>query len=409
MRIEYIKDLIQSCNINFMVGSGCSVPYLTTLTNIETLLTDLEAATVSDEKRALIKASIYKKYCEDVLFKNTTDRIATIKDDIINYDPQYLSVLNNYKKLLVGLNEILLHRNNTLLSKQINIFTTNVDLFFEKSLEEKGLESNDGFKGRIKPTYDLSNFHKSYSKRSSHYDNVSEIPVFNLLKIHGSLNWKRDNGDIIADNDLTCVTRVFEDIFGININSFIKINETSTIVSIINDINKIKDKDIADFSSFFLSYEKLLIVNPTKLKFKTTVFEEQYYELLRIYSNSLEKENTILFVMGFSFADEHIASITKRVADSNPTLQIIIFAYKDEDEIRILDKLQLNDKTSRNSNISVVTPSTFVASNLESDEKYIDSRIDKTPLNERLKAFTCETIANEIIAKIKNSVVFKYD
>lgn len=52
---------------------------------------------------------------------------------------------------------------------------------------------------------------------------------------------------------------------------------------------------------------------------------------MRIYSNALERENSILFVMGFSFADEHIAKITQRAADTNPTLQIVVFAYSDKD------------------------------------------------------------------------------
>lgn len=48
-----------------------------------------------------------------------------------------------------------------------------------------------------------------------------------------------------------------------------------------------------------------------------------------MYSNSLEKENSLLFAMGFSFADEHILNITCRTARRNPTLNIIIFAYQD--------------------------------------------------------------------------------
>ena len=51
---------------------------------------------------------------------------------------------------------------------------------------------------------------------------------------------------------------------------------------------------------------------------------------MRFYSNSLERENCVLFVSGFSFADEHLAKITLRAAANNPTLSIIIFAYDDK-------------------------------------------------------------------------------
>src|SRR5690606_4181861 len=57
-----------------------------------------------------------------------------------------------------------------------------------------------------------------------------------------------------------------------------------------------------------------------------------FYELLRMYANHLEKENSILFVLGFSFADEHIREITKRVLKSNPTLMMFIFCKKEDKE-----------------------------------------------------------------------------
>jgi hypothetical protein len=59
-----------------------------------------------------------------------------------------------------------------------------------------------------------------------------------------------------------------------------------------------------------------MIVNPSKKKFEDTVLNETHYDLLRIYNNELEKENGVLFVMGFSFADEHIRELTLRVANT---------------------------------------------------------------------------------------------
>jgi hypothetical protein len=48
---------------------------------------------------------------------------------------------------------------------------------------------------------------------------------------------------------------------------------------------------------FATSYKKLMIVNPAKTKFEDTLLNQYYYDLLRIYSNELEKENSVLFVM----------------------------------------------------------------------------------------------------------------
>ena len=127
------------------------------------------------------------------------------------------------------------------------------------------------------------------------------------------------------------------------------------------------------YKDFFDKYEKIVMINPTKEKFKTTVIDYHFYELMRIYSNALERENSILFVMGFSFADEHIAQITRRAADTNPTLQIIVFAYSDNDEDRYKKNLQIENGCSNN-NILILTPSKFKASN-ENDYEDLCSKI----------------------------------
>ena len=80
------------------------------------------------------------------------------------------------------------------------------------------------------------------------------------------------------------------------------------------------------------AYDRLVMINPRKAKFRETVLDLHFYELMRLYANALEKTTTCLFVAGFSFADEHIAQITRRAAASNPTLLVIIFAY---DEILV--------------------------------------------------------------------------
>jgi len=67
-------------------------------------------------------------------------------------------------------------------------------------------------------------------------------------------------------------------------------------------------------------------VLPQPSKLGITVLESIYYELLRLYANELERENCLLVVFGFSFADEHIRDITFR-AMKNPTLRVVVVAY----------------------------------------------------------------------------------
>jgi len=407
MKLEYIKDLIQSCNIDFLIGSGLSSPYLSTLGNIEILLTELEEKKPDKKIYNLIKASLYKTYCENVIFRNLKSEINKYKLEksdksgkkITKY-AEYLQVSEDYKHFLLNLNEILLYRHNNLLTKQVNIFTTNIDILLETAVEQTGLEFNDGFKGRIKPVYDLSNFHKSYSKTSSHYNNIFEIPVFNILKIHGSINWeKRNKNKIIYTSSLGQVKKIKKELDKIiPSHPFFSISNNSTFEEFLDKANKKRISDKLDFKAFLSEYSKLLIVNPAKEKFERTVFDEQFYELLRIYANELEKENTILFVMGFSFADEHIKHITVRAANSNPTLQVVVFAYSEEDLKKISNELS----NIKNNNINILSPQLFINANLEKDE---EKEANVKTLKERLKNFDCKSLNQEIFGKIKDMVV----
>ena len=345
-------DRIQDSNINFLFGSGMSAGYLEILGNIENLLTELDKKVFDDEKqKALIRASILNKYFEGVIEKNTN-----ILDEI-STDPKLASTLNSYKTFFKTLNQLILLRRNKLLSKQVNIFTTNIDIFLEKAVEEVGLESNDGFGKGFKPKYDLSNFKKSIFQKSLHFDNSSEIPVFNILKIHGSLTWKYDGGNIYFDSTLeqTKMLKITSksDLIEV-ITEDIKSNEKDDLESLIAKITA-STIDETKFSSFLEEYDKLSIVNPTKGKFQQTVLEQKYYDLLRIYANELERENTLLFVMGFSFADEHIRDLTIRVANSNPTLMIYIFARSSNSKNK-LEKILDIENNVKNKNIVIVSP-----------------------------------------------------
>lgn len=151
MNIDKLKDIIQDCNINFLFGSGMSAEYLNVLGSIETLLTDVNE--VEDEKEHnIIRASLYKKYFDGVIEKNI---------NILNEHPDAKNLMKNYQTFFEIFNKILLERKSTLLSKQINIFTTNIDICLEKALEDKGYEYNDGFAGSFSPKFELSNFKKS--------------------------------------------------------------------------------------------------------------------------------------------------------------------------------------------------------------------------------------------------------
>lgn len=385
MTLEILRNFIQSSNINFLYGSGISRPYLSTLGNIEKWLTKLVEDDSKEPYKEVIKASLYKAYCDGVILKNR----------YFYPDKDFLETKSAYTDFFSVCNELMNKRNSQLLNKQINLFTTNIDLLAEETLEKSGIELNDGFRGTLKPAYSESNFQISLSKSSMQFHKQAEVPMFNLIKVHGAVNWKEQNGTIQSDTILMyyvqqALDKIDKDYFVELQNADKKEKTFDEVKTEADDIALILPDDA--YKEFFEAYNKIVMINPTKEKFKTSVLDYHFYELMRIYSNALERENSILFVMGFSFADEHIAQITKRAADTNPTLQVVVFAYSDEDEEGYKKNLQIEHGCSNN-NILILTPTKFKELN---NEKY-------RGLCSKVSFFDLKTI-NLIFKEISNNI-----
>ena len=351
------KNLFQDCNINFLIGSGLSSPFFGTLGCIEIWLTQLEEKHINVNLKAFIKASLYRSYYEvamrdNIDVYNLKDIPESIIDSPSTKEEKLSNTYNSYKIFLRTLNQIIYNRRSNTVNKQTNLFTTNIDIFFEKVIEDLDLQFNDGFNGIFKKRFSLSNFKKSYYQKSLHYDNIAEIPVYNLLKIHGSITWRLINSEIQfkgisflnSMNHIISKSKLL-DIVDMNDSKWIIDGRDITIDEIIKEAEKIIP--LPDVSNFINEYEKIQVVNPTKEKFRDTIFNKTYYEMLRLYANELEKENSILFIMGFSMADEHIRNITFRAIKSNPTLKVFICSYKSDAKDIIsnlkLDSIDLKD------------------------------------------------------------------
>lgn len=291
-----LKEIIQSGNLNFLIGSGSSAPFLSTLGNIEEDMNDS-----SKEENA-------KKKYFDILKKSKEIT------DYSSIDVSIKKTKENYDKFFNVLAKIILDRKLSIINKQINIFTTNFDMFMEDSIERLNLIYNDGFEGKIKPVFDVSNFNKLQSYRSLQFDNKTDVPIFNIIKLHGSMSWKIEDNNIIYGKNCECI--------------------------------KFENDDV-DFVS---KYDNLPIVNPKQTKHIQTVLNVKYGALLRKYSLELEKENSILFVIGHSLNDEHIKELTFSVLKSNPTLIVIFFSYSKYNE----EKDHLKEKEHQN--LYVINP-----------------------------------------------------
>ena len=357
MELEIIKKLFQSGRINFLFGSGLSRPYLITLGSIEKWLTDLSLKP-DNEKAAVVRASIYRLYFNEVIWLNHNDAIAAVPAD---KKIKYNQVLNEYQSFLETMNILVTKRHMPLLSKKVNIFTTNIDMFMERAANGRGIELNDGFRGHLETRFEEDNFSKLLTKESVHYQKVSEVPTFNYIKIHGSSNWKEvgANHDITSDDALNQVKTTHEKLAAMNDDCFVDVSDATKTVdkllALADPVVAAPAFDIAPYQEFMAEYEKIVMINPNKRKFSTSVLDMHFYELLRIYSNALEQPNALLITAGFSFADEHIAQLTLRAANSNPTLQVLIFAFNDGAKAETEANISRVGKC-RNNNISVLAP-----------------------------------------------------
>ncbi|MBU4216663.1 SIR2 family protein [Candidatus Parcubacteria bacterium] len=330
--ITEIKEITQSANVNFLLGSGVSTPFLPILGNIELDINSaIEKGKINDQ------ANGYKEYYEKIMlpnkciilndfnfhknFKWDTVSNAWIERTLEEAEDAFKKTKQAYTIFFQSITKIILERKTTILNKQVNVFTTNIDIFMESILEELQIDYNDGFSGRLNPHFSLSNFKKSIFQRSLHFDHKSEIPIFNIFKIHGSLTWKYGN-----ENNI---------IFSPKLEHFNK-----TLIS-------------KKGTNFINNYKKnILVVNPENAKFSETVLNKYYYELLRSYSSELERENSVLFVIGFSMGDQHIKEITQRAAKSNPTLKIFIFVHSKDKKDEMINNMNIQKFT----NIKVVAP-----------------------------------------------------
>src|SRR5690606_25742719 len=148
---------------------------------------------------------------------------------------------------------------------------------------------------------------KSFFKSSSQYNLSSELPLFNLFKLHGSVTWDKSSETEIRYNPKCDVLSNLNEIkiSQEHLVSLTKVSEEDDSKTISKSFSELKDEskqialeatEVETFDKFITEYNKLVMINPTKEKFENTTLRLEYYEQMRMYSNILERENSVLFV-----------------------------------------------------------------------------------------------------------------
>lgn len=325
-KLREILETLEGKNINFLIGAGASMPYLQSLDlGNDISFEDLYEASKKDESKQKVYEYLSACFLYNSIIKGTYEKIHEKQAE----NDECKKIARKYQSFIKNIYSIL-RRNSIQQPKRANIFTTNYDMFFEYSFDEIGKNNNnvyfnDGSYGFINKTVSVDRFHIKVTNVGVDSRFEREMPMINLMKLHGSLNWKSDNDKIILSN------KPLLDETSFNVN---QVNEILNIKSFIADtvddsLLNIKNSIREDYSEFVNILNELSIVKPSKNKFSETVLEEQYYQMLRIFIQEMERNQSVLIAFGFSFEDEHIRSILKRSL-SNPNLLVYIICFDEK-------------------------------------------------------------------------------
>ena len=294
--IKQLRYFAMTKRLNFLIGSGTSVPAIP-------LMSFFKSKDISDEEANNLLSDkvkeVSKKVLEDISNANDEEKIK--------------AVLKRYSEFIKVILQLLYHANSRQVTKNINIFTTNYDLFIEKSLDElmkyESFVFNDGGNGYFNRILDSANYNKSVAYRGLNDNYLNELPTLSLIKPHGSMNWEREQEDNIL----------------------------------------IRQSVV----------ENPVVVKPTGLEGQETFLNNHFHDMLRVFQLELDKPQSILIVIGFSFQDKHIAKMLNRSL-KNPELNVFIFCYSESDKQIILTNLGLSDCPR---NLNIIVPN-------ELEEKY---------------------------------------
>ena len=304
---QELASYLQLDNINFLIGAGCSshivddtelgIPGMRKLYDeFFKENDDFSAAGLKLKDRFDFNL---EKMLEALGAIQVANEIVTIDKDIdVKIDTVQKFIR---RKIIEGLhgNEVLsIYKDfyKRMISESrkapINIFTTNYDLYNEQALDSLGFPYNNGFTGTYKRKFNPASYKYAYVEDMNLSKDVWErVPnFFNLYKIHGSISWYKDEGDIF-------------------------------------------EKDYVDIDS-----DDTVMIYPTPLKDRTTLMVP-YSDLFRNFESSLLKQNSVLVTLGYSFADDHINRLILN-ALAIPTFKLIVLGESDA----ITKLIELDDK-----------------------------------------------------------------
>ena len=168
------------------------------------------------------------------------------------------------------------------------VFTTNYDLFNEVAMDRLGIPYSNGFSGTVERRFNPATFRYSLAEQfdiSSRKWNAVDNFVY-LCKLHGSVNWIEEEQGLFPIREL---------------------------------------QEAPTFG------ERHVLIFPTPAK-QNASFASPYSDLFREFQARIVREQSVLFVLGYGFGDEHVNNVIFR-ALTIPTFRLIAFVPPNADGI----------------------------------------------------------------------------
>lgn len=372
---QFLRDQLQLKNVSFLLGSGTSSPalplmsglYAAVIEEIEKDSTSLQSSLFSkvsakaqgnleeilgllyarlsyylgiekdenetkgyDTTKSLIEQ--IERYILAQLNQNISDQCSEKKSQ---KEDRFISTLKVYETF---------YRTLALRSKELSrlsVFTTNNDLFNETAMDNTNTMYINGFTPGLKRYFNPSLFYYTYSKRMDSTVDKYE-PVDNMVylyKLHGSVNW------------------VEQDSVG---NKFYNIVEIDSKQSV----------------TYEQSERVMIYPTPTK---QNKSLGSPYTDIIRAFHHKLLEPNSVLFVCGYSFSDEHLNRIIYQALATNSSLNVVVVNKLDKskeikqvDDRRIYHLWEENQDHTIKSNSSELDGEKDTSENVESTEQKED-------------------------------------
>lgn len=173
---------------------------------------------------------------------------------------------------------------------RVEVFTTNYDTLFEQAAKVAGIVVMDGFSFSMPRVFSGRNFDLDIVNRArSRIKNEENfIPnVIQLMKLHGSVDWKKSDGNILQCDP----------------------------------------KDNVD----------ALMIYPSSDKYSFS-YDQPYFEMMSRFQTAVRSDETLLIVAGFGFKDKHLNNVIIEAVRQNPSFHLLILDYSGEGKPIDLDR-----------------------------------------------------------------------